>query len=49
MTRVAIYLCAFRSSDCCDATINRVMETELPDRFVCMKCHRLCEPVKDER
>ena len=46
MGQVSIYLCAFRSSDCCEATVNRVIE---PGRefYVCMKCHRLCLPVDD--
>lgn len=44
-----IYLCVFRVSDCCEATINRIVQGGSADVFVCTHCWDLCNPVEDPR
>jgi hypothetical protein len=43
----AVYTSAFRSSDCCGAPFWRVIFADRPVRFVCRRCERECEPVRD--
>lgn len=44
-----IYLCAFRMSACCEATINRIVQGGEPDQYVCTHCWSLCTPIEDAR
>lgn len=46
----AVFLCAFRMSDCCGASLWRVcFGGAVPDRYVCQKCMRECDPMEDWR
>ena len=48
MTDLAIFLCAYRVSDCCRMTIWRFcFGGGRPDRFVCLGCRKLCLPVRE--
>jgi hypothetical protein len=43
--RTAYYRSAFRSSDCCQTALMRVIETT-GEFFVCLNCERVCKPVE---
>ena len=47
--QVQTYLCAFRSSDCCNASLWRICFAGTPDRYVCQHCVQECAPVEDKR
>jgi hypothetical protein len=48
MGEFQIYRSAFRMSDCCEASIFRIIEPR-NEFFVCQECNRLCKPIPDPR
>lgn len=41
------FLCGFRVSMCCNATVHRKCSLHGPDQYECQHCHRNTEPVRE--